>query len=208
MKIKDYSREYERVFTGEDLIKKKCDIGKVSVYNDKLSIEEYQNLYREHVREFYANIFDSLVKSTWLNRQFCYRGNRRIKPNGNGVELDRAFGVYTRRYLNHDNRFVTRNTSFGKVVSYFDDFFPNFEEGNPFEQPYLYPYKYMTLENLVTVYQMDERLELLSEGEEKQMAYTDFLDYVLNYISCYNEEHGEHYLFSYSHVFMPYIKKL
>ena len=208
MKFKNYKREYEKVFTNEDAIKKKCDIDKVSVYNDVLPINEYQNLYKEAIADLRKGVFDPLVKATWLSRQFCYRGKRRTRTKGNGFMLDSAFGLYTRNYVNFDSRLLTRSVPFRSVATYFDDFFPNFSEGNPFKEEYVYPYKYMSLECLIVVYQMDERLDLLREGEKAKMPYTKFVDYVLNYISCFNEEHGDTYLFTFSHVYLPYIKKI
>lgn len=207
MKFKKYSREYERVFTGDELILKKCNVNDVTVFNDVLSIVDYQNKFKETVKDFYSNSFDNLIKMVWLSGKFCYRGFKRKTGVSNGTQNDRAFGVYTRHFIGYDNRFVMGSLGpFCKVASYFEDFFPNFHEGNPFEEEYKYPYKHMTLECLVVVYKMPERLDLLAEGEKEKMSYTEFLDYVLNYINCYNAEHGDKYIFAFSYVFMPYIK--
>lgn len=210
MKFKKYHREFERVFNDKKLIDKKCNIEKVSTFNNIPStITEYISLYTDIFKDFQNSLFDYLVKYVWLNRRFCYRGYNRKKSRANGVELDRAFGIFMRYFVGFDNRFFSsRDALWARVMVYFDDFFPNFNEGNPFKESYEYPYKYISLEYLVFVYQMPNRLELLKYAERKKMSYTKFLDYVLNYISCYNEEHGETYLFVFSHVVMPYIKVL
>jgi hypothetical protein len=205
--MKNYPRKYEYVFTGRDLINKKCKINEVSVYNnDPSSVNEYINLFRETFRKFEADYFDSLVKIEWLSRRFCYHGYRRARNIGNGVDIDRAFGVFIRSFVGHDKRlFVLEKSTLSKVITYLDDFFPNFNEGNPFKEEYKYPYKVMTLECLSVVYQMDERLELLDYCDKKNMTYTEFLDYVVNYINCLNEEKGDIYTFIFKYG-LPYIK--
>jgi len=49
-------------------------------------------------------------------------------------------------------------------------------------------------------------MELLKRGEEKQMSYVEFLDYALNYVLNYNEEHGERYAVILANSCSPYIK--
>jgi len=206
--MKNYERQYERVFTGDGLIRKKLKFENISVYNNiPDSVDKYQNLYRKTLSDFQKEVFDYLVKLFWLMRRFCYSDRRRIAFRGNGFYMDRAFGAFVRNYIGFDNRFWFSGYSpFNKIVGYLDDFFVNFDEGNPFEENYEYPYQYMNFEHLTLVYQMPERLELLKYGEENKIGYAEFLDYVLNYISCYNEEHGDTYSFIFSNSFMPYIR--
>lgn len=208
--MKNYERQYERVFTGEDLIRKKLKLENVSVYNNVPdSVEKYQNLYHQTLSNLQKDIFDYLVKLLWLSRRFCYSDRRRVSFTGNGFYIDRAYAAFVRYQLGFDNRFWFSGYSpFNKIVGYLDDFFVNFDEGNPFEEKYDYPYQYMRFEHLTLVYQMPERLELLKYGEENKIGYAEFLDYVLNYISCYNEEHGNTYNFVFSHYFMPYVKTI
>lgn len=206
--MKNYERRYERVFTGENLIKTKIKLEYVSVYNNiPDSLEKYQNLYRQTFSDFQKNTFDYLVKIVWLMKRFCYHDKQRVSSRRNGHYMDRAFAIFIRHYIGFDTRCMMGGYSFlNKIAGYFDDWFINFNEGNPFEKKYEYPYQYMNFECLVMVYQMPERLELLKYGEEHKMRYTEFLDYVLNYIGCYNEEHGKSYVFMYPHCSMFYIK--
>lgn len=209
MKFKNYPREYERVYTGAELVQRKCDLDRMSVYRDRYTPEEYLHIYKQTARGFRETIFDYLVKTVWLNRSFCYVGQRRKKDYSNGVRCDMAFATFLKSFVSVDNRLALSSLGpFPKIITYFDDFFPNFIEGDPFQETYEYPYEYMSLECLVVVYQMDERLDLLAVGEKRKMSYAEFLDYIVNYINCYNDEHGEKYMFIYSHVFMPYIKKI
>jgi hypothetical protein len=82
---------------------------------------------------------------------------------------------------------------FNKIITYFDDFFPDFDEHNPFEEPeyFKYPYEYVSTAHLVLVYQMDERMDLLKKAEEEKMTYYEFLDFVLNYTLCVNDDLGK-----------------
>lgn len=208
-KFKNYPRSFERVFTGDELIEKKCSLDEVSTFENSPHPDKYRPLFTKTMREFELVLYDYLVKIIWLMKRFCYRGKRRRGFQLNGVDIDRAFGVFMRHYVGYDNRFIfAANGSLGKIASYFDDFYPDFDVTDPFEGKYEFPYQYMTLECLVLVYQMDERLELLACGEKQKMSLTEFMDYVLNHVSCVNEECGETYLFTYSHTYMPYIKHL
>lgn len=206
--MKHYEREYERVFSGTELVNKKCNLNKVSPKGEGVeSTAEYVNVFADTLNSFEMSIFDHLVKYIWLVRKFTYDGRHRSKPSRNGIELDRAFGVFVRSHVGYDNRFFLAGTApFGKISTYFDSLFPNFDLGNPFEENYEYPYTTVTLSHMLFVYQMEERMELLQYAEDKKMGYTEFMDYVLNYISCLNAEQGDKYLFVFSHVFMPYIK--
>jgi len=199
MKFKNYPREYERVFTGNELIRKKCKIEDVSTFNNIPSdVTKYTNLFRDTIDELQKVSYDKLVKIVWLIRRFCYKGVRRSKMRQNGFHMDSAFALYMRHFVGHDNKMIFWNSSMSRIATYFDDFYPDFETNNPFEGEYKYPYKYMNLECLALVFKMTERLDLLDYGETMKMGYMEFMDYILNYLSCYNEEHGRKYIYVFS----------
>lgn len=203
--MKHYKREYEHVFKKN--VKKKCKIDKISIYKkNPESMDKYIRLYQETFETFYENMFNDLLKLTWLERRFCYNRKRVIKRGRNGFSIDQAKSLFVRNYVGYDPKFIFMSTSPLTCISkYIDDFFPNFNEESPFEKEFKYPFKYMHLEALVLVSQMDERMDLLKYGEKHKMGLEDFKDYVINYINCYNDEHGEKYLFKFSNYFMPYI---
>ena len=205
MKFKEYKKEYEDVFSSERLAKK-CKIEKVSV-SDGTDINLYINKMRDTLEEYQLSLFDKLVKIHWLFRRFCYKDKRRKKTYKNGFELDGAFGVFMRKFVGMDSKIITKNHTNQVVATYLDSFFPDFDLSNPFESKYEYPYKYMKFEALVLVNNMPERMELLAIGERRKMGYGEFFDYVINYINCFNEEHGETYEFVFSNMVLPYIKK-
>ena len=55
---------------------------------------------------------------------------------------------------------------------------------------------------------MPERLELLRYADSQEMNIAQFLDYVVNYISCYNYDHGETYSFVKDYTCFPYVRNL
>jgi len=203
--MKNYPKSFEDVFTSDRSINK-CQMDKVST-DINLNGDDYRDLMRETYHAFYRDIFDNLVKVSWLSSRFCYDGKNRERKRYNGVYLDSAFGVFMRHHVGVESRLITRDHAFYHISSYFPDFFPDFHVLNPFEKKFEYPYKHITLEYLVYVYQMEERMELLAKAEEEKMRYTEFMDYIINYISSYNEELGEQYYeITLSHVYMPYVK--
>lgn len=109
--------------------------------------------------------------------------------------------------LNNKTVFASREIT-STIISYFEDFFPNFEEGNPFEEIYEYPFKHMNLDCLLLVGIMPQRMHLLKHGEKKEMDYMEFMDYAINYIKCYNEEHEDKYEFVFSQNTFNYIRHM
>jgi hypothetical protein len=206
--FKNYTRQYERVFTGRELIDKKCKIDDVSIFDNLYNTDEYITKMKDLTRTFDLTIFDTLVKYSWLVSKFTYRGFTKKMFGSSGCTVERSFGVFMRAIVGYDNRMITfTNNWFGKIITYMEDFFPGFKTGNPFEDSYKYPFKYINLGCLFLVSEMEERMDLLKYGEEKKMSYAEFSDYVLNYINCYNEEYKEDYFtFVFSNRVAPYIK--
>ena len=201
--MKNYEKRYEDVFTSERTLKK-CEIGKVTLSG--LSVEEYQLKLRDQFRKYELDVFDGLVKLVWLLQKFSYNGMTRGRvAEAHNNYLDGAFGVFTRHFIGYDHRVITRDDMINKVITYFYDFFPDFDINDPFKSKYEYPYKYMNFGCLIMVYQMPERLDLLDHGEKLGMNHTRFNDYVINYISCYNEEHGDTYRMNFPFTYVNYV---
>jgi hypothetical protein len=206
MKIKNYPKVYEDVFSSKRALGK-LKFDQITIRNDE-PVELWGNKLRELVRENELRQFDFLVKFNWMVRGFK-RSGVAWKPNrSSGTSVAGSIGVWAKNYGNFHFLSVTNNYIYKKIFTYFDDFFPDFELGDPFKNKYEYPYKYMGFSHLVLVYQMPERMGLLEYGEDQKMSYAKFSDYILNYILCFNEEHGETYLFKFSTFFLPYVKAI
>lgn len=206
--LKQYPKQYENFYTREK-IKKRCVLENVGT-DIGLDHQEYLKLMKEKYGIFESTIFNLLVQNVWLTRRFCYKGVRRKKFFSNGFAMDFAFGIFLRKFVGFENKIFSTRQYF-PIVSFFDDFFPNFDIYNPFKEPeqYKYPYKNVKLCYLTMVYQMEERLELLQYAEDNNLGYTDFVDYVINYAFCHNDDIGrEKFRFKMSYYWMPYIKNL
>lgn len=187
--MKDYKQRYEGFYTSDRTLNK-CKTWKVTADHD---VDELT--YRKQLRKLFKNYqkqtFDTLVKLTWLTKKFCYNGRLRMKMRRNGTGMDAAYGVYMRCHVGFDQRMIKNQIVYGRVISYFDDFFPDFNVRNPFEEKFEYPFSYMTFECLNMVYQMPERLDLLERGEQKKMKYREFVDYVINYALSRNDDEAD-----------------
>lgn len=207
--MKIYPKMYEDVFSKPFLRNNnmpKCRLDQVSAKT--MSLKQYVMELRGVLTNFDLYLFDYLVKIFWLFKQFRYKGKKRQMHKLNGIYLDGAFAFFMRHYVGFDARLITRNVLWMYLTTYFDDFFPSFDELNPFRQKLKYPYKYVSLAYLIVVWKMDERIAILAEAEKQKMEYTYFLDYVMNYISCYNDEYKtEKYIFICNSHFLPYVRK-
>lgn len=188
--IKNYKKVYEDVYsTDRKNSKTKLYIEKVSVVSG--SVDEYIKVFNTFLGGFYANMFDGFLKIAWLRRQFCYYNKKTLYPiSKNSLVFNLAFVKFIRRYVQKDIQIITRNKFFSRLETYFEEMYPGFYEGNPFENPeyYKFPFKTVSVDYMMAVFQMDERLELLKYAEENKMSYPIFIDYVINYVMCLNEE--------------------
>lgn len=181
-----YPKKYESYFYRTKRTNK-CKIENVSTDID-LSAGEYIDLFRKAMIDFENTLFEKYVRIDWLRHRFCYCGKRRIKNRYNGF-VDYSFGVFMNNFVGFDVKLYNKNLFFF-ISSYFPDFFPDFYKRDPFKEKFVYPYKYMRFPHLALVHQMDDRLELLAYGEKKGMKYSEFGDFIINHVSCYNEEMG------------------
>jgi hypothetical protein len=206
MKIKNYPKLYEDFLTSRRVLNR-CRLDMVSTENG-MNWKEYVRLIAPLMADYQKQSFDRWLKLFWLIKKFCYFGYVHYnidKPNNTCV--DRALSIFFKTYVGWDAKTVTKDPAFRRVSTYFYDFFPDLDALDPFKQKFRYPYKKMNIDCLCLVYLMPERLELLKVGEKKKMDLSKFVDYVINYINCYNEDHGKDvYSFYWNRLYLPYIK--
>jgi len=185
-----HKKTYENVFS-EDHPKNSTRLNIDQSDADGMELNEYILLSKNFLKEMYSDLFLICVKISWIRRKFIYYGNKTVLPMQKNTRLLRnAYTKLLRRNIGHDIQIITKSRFFSKLeVYYFDKFFPNFEEENPFINPeyYKFPFENISMEFLTVVYQLDERMELLKEADKKEMSYATFLDYVLNHTLCENE---------------------
>lgn len=186
--MKEYPKTYEDVYTRKKAVEK-CKLDHVTT-DKEMSVFEYRDLCRKALSDIMENLFDNIVKFVWLQHRFTYMGYRRKKTGGNHYAVDGAFGVFMRHYVGIEYRLFSRNFYYPRIASYMSEFFPEFNSRNPFEDPeyYRFPYKHVTTDFLAIVSQMPQRMELLQIAEERKMAWDEFMDYVINFALCYNDE--------------------
>ena len=202
--LKFYPKRYEDICRFETWEKRKNHFEAVDGTIDEL-ISGFKDFYKEAHRSLFA----SFVKEVWLEQQIIYRDERRVKRVGNGKERDVGFGQFMKIAVGTSQRVLTANFCFTPVSTYFIDFFPEFLFHNPFKNPekYKYPYENITLDHLLFVYQMDNRLEMLDEAEKKGMSYAEFINWATNWALCHNDDIGEDfYTLASGHAKWPYIR--
>lgn len=191
--MKHYPKIYENVvFKPRSFCH--CNINKVGNMIG-VEMDEYIDMIRKSMKDYQMDLFENLKKFYWLAGQYSYDGKAKYNcPKEDGKDLKRfncriniTYGVFMRRYANVNNKFINNRTNWA-IASYFDEFFPDFYTRNPFKEKMNYPYKFMMLEFIVPVYQLPERIELLNHGEMMKMSYPQFIDYVINYVNCKNDE--------------------
>jgi hypothetical protein len=189
---KEYPRKFEDVL-GDEYCDKVCKMNEVTTDLGINSLD-YAKEIRALMVDYQKIVFNYLIKFYWLIRKFTYFGHIHSKRKGNGMIVEQAYRVFFLKHVGISFRIITGDSVLSKVTSYFDDFFPDFDARNPFEEELKYPYKYVNFDFLILVYRMEERMEFLKIAEERKMTYREFLNYVTNFVGNYNEEHGETYI--------------
>jgi hypothetical protein len=196
--MKHYEKRYEDYYDLE-YAGKWCDINDISAEGLDLGI--YRKMIREVLQKSEIDYFDAIVKFHWLRNKFRYKGKRRVLNKSNGVRMDAAFGLFLRWYTDYSGQVLLSNHIHREIEKYLKDFFPDLDERDPFKEDLKFPFRFMSFEDMVLVANMDERMDLLAYGEVHELSHTSFVNYVLNYISCLNEESGKTvYMFMPRHV--------
>ena len=155
-------------------------------------------------------IFDIVVQQIWLESKFNLGGNRH-KRRGNGHYQDRVFGYFMKGIVGFNQKAITGNFYFTALSSYIKDFFPDFLNHDPLEDPeyYKFPYENLNICHMMFVHHMHNRLELLEHANQRSMNLLDFMNWVTNYAMCYNLDVGKdvYGITNYNYLW-PFIKKL
>lgn len=207
--MKQYPKNYKDLFLKRKQNNKVNIESLGSLYGDK-TLEDITGVFQALFRESSDFFFKTVVRVVWLESHLTFRGVRRTRRFHCGVFTDAIYGYYMKNNVGIDQTFITRSVFFSQVAVYFKDMFPDFILHDPFKEPkyFKYPFKHVTIDFLLYVYQVDNKMELLSYADKKKMKYNDFRNWVNNYVYSYNDEMGKTiYQVSLSRTFMPYIKK-
>ena len=190
--MKEYPKEFENVFETTRSATK-CDPNNIEFVDWPEEYGPYNKFFGDFIRRSYKELWLLCARVVWLYGRFKYNGFTMKKLHGNQISYDRAMSFFLRQYVGMTVQPFTRSYFLPKVHGYFKDFYPDFTVNNPFKNPelYAYPYKHVTLDFMVAVYQLPERLELLKVAEDKLFNYNQFMDYVVNYTECVNKGAGK-----------------
>lgn len=205
--MKLYPKKFEDLFTSDRSLRH-CNLKKVKI-TDWEDEKKYSFFFGAFLIDAFSYLWIMSVKIYWLLSKFNYDGRTPSAKGKNGIVSDRAMSIYLRQYVGRDIRLITRSYFYSKLTSYFKDFFPDFYDNNPFDNPefYKFPYKNISIDHIAVVYQMPERLEILDYADKKGLKYNEFLDFLFNYIFSYNREVGEEVFgFMNARSAPPYIK--
>ena len=205
--MKIYPKRFENVFSEDHIYKGRYDFSKISI--KEMELDDYARFFGALLKKFSDELFLFYVKATWLKKRFFYNGKQIEAKGPSGGALDYVFSRFLRRVVGSDTQFFTRDFLYPKISSYFKDFFPGFNEGDPFknEDFYKFPFKNITIEFSAVVYQLDDRIRLLKYADEQKMTYAKFLDFIINQIYSINEEIGrDRYIFVTSRNCQNYVR--
>lgn len=174
------------------------------------SLDDLARRFKKFYRQAHVTLFDMYVKQIWLESKYRYNSTRRTKRSGNGYMLDWSLAYFFNTVVGISQKPLTTGFYNTAIPNYFEELFPNFSDHDPFTEPkyFKFPYKHVTLDHMLFVYQHHERLEMLAYAEKKHMRYTDFIDWATNQALCYNDEMQEVVYQLSRHSYIPYLKKV
>lgn len=206
--MKVYPKTFENVFTSDRALFR-CKLEEVKILGFE-STSDYIAFARKELRSLLEGYWRSVVRASWLFLKFTYKGQGRPRLYSNDTNVDAAFAVFHKQHVGVDIKAFARSAPhFNKLFDYFVEYYPEFKTRNPFTEPeyYKFPYKNISIDHMITVYQMPERVEILAYIEEHPMNFNEYLDWVINYINSYNEEKGENiYEFYTGKEAIPYVR--
>lgn len=179
---------YEKFFRNR--MPKGMTLDKIKLKGE-FSVEEISNNYHEWMKSLQRSFFTMLMRAEWLDRHIVYQGQgKKLSRKSQGYNFNIACKQFWSEFIGF-NHSVFVSPFNRAIMSYLDDFFPSYEEINPLDYDFPYPFEYMRLECLYLVHKLPERMELLREGERKQMNVLEFDDFVAAYMTEKYHETGK-----------------
>lgn len=192
--FKEYPRTYEFVYKKQLVKQDSFKPERVKILDIEIPdyikfIQDYTNGWERILWTHYCTLF-------WIEGRFEYNGRNKYKYKKKDIKPGTAIPWvgFLKHYVGTNNKIMTLGIS-AVIYSYIRELVPNADtktELSDFDIEF--PYKFIGLSHMFLVYQMPERNELLKIADDRKMAYWDFLEYIINYISCYNYEYGKQYV--------------
>lgn len=159
------------------------------------NIVEFRDTFNVFLKKASNESWYNSVCLKWLIANFKVKGKDGILSFKASVNV---FNVWIRESVGINYDFLYQSFTYKALSTYFDEIFPDFQKENPFKDPPLYdfPFKFITVDYLMFVYQIPERMALLKQAEQQHMSFNAFADFVINYTSkCNFVDDEEKYYF-------------
>lgn len=183
-------RDYESVFIQNDnskkLYKRYFKYDKIQKPINFDSIAEFRDVFHDFLKTGSLDMWNNSVRLNWLLANFKVKGNYgtlSFKTSAN------VFSPWMRESVGINYDFLYQGFTYKALATYMDEVFQYpFQQNNPFKNPelYQYPFKFITVDFMMLVYQIPERMDLLRYADDKRMNFNAFADYVINYTSKCN----------------------
>lgn len=201
--------DYEKVYTHEKYLSR-FDMDRLQKPIGYKDIKEYKLALRSFLLNKSSQLWDDIVQTEWILSRFKYlcHDKQRVSKYANAHV---ALNIFTKQFVGVGFSFLTNTFYFSKIKSYFKELYPDFHKGNPFEDPkkYAFPFKNISIDYMLLVYQMPERMDLLRHASEQNMPFSVFIDFVINYIGKFNDtEPKDVYAFVRLSHYPLYVKRL
>ncbi len=157
------------------------------------SFDELTRQTRDFYNGFNRVIFDSLLKAIWLKGRLRYGERAVTSLRGNGYWIDSTVAFFMGSIVGSSGKILLNSGALVPLQTYIADLYPDFFEENPFETPkyYAFPYKNISIEHMIFVYQHHDRLGLLDYADSKSMSIWDFQHWATDQAFCYNDSVGK-----------------
>jgi len=190
-----YEKEYEDVFDSKESRKRlmsKLDDISINGGIDKFN---YAVWAKNEFRVIFNSFWISYLKIFWIERMFMVNGSLRNIGHNNRAS-DGYFSMFFRNVIGVGREIYSKNPIYTRFKSYYVEMYPWVKDLNgpsPFEdeEPFKFPFKYITPEYLLVAYQVENRMDLLKIADDKKMKYGEFLDFIINQTLCANDALGK-----------------
>lgn len=144
-------------------------------------------------RDFYNGVnrtfYEYAVKAIWLRGSLKY-GGRRMALRRNGHWPDATMSFFMSAIVGISGKVLLNSNILVPLQTYFNELYPKFFEYDPFVdcKYYAFPYKNISIEHMIFVYQHHDRMKFLEYADEREMSIWDFQNWATNQAYCYNYE--------------------
>lgn len=202
--LEKFPRKYRSYFTSDKYLKKDVDPlwTHLAYPYTKDRYKEPNDGYERYigdVKKVYADLdrhlYDAALKIVWLEHRFGV-GPRSTKLTPTSGKLRTELNAFMTKVcmVHRGMAFAPKVGILHVIKEYAERFHPGFYAVlDPFKSELAWPYHTVSLSYLLTVADMDEALGLLKEADDKHMTYNEFMDFVTNWVACFNEKYGEKY---------------